>query len=198
MSERQQGMALLEACLLGMVLALMVMAGRWLMQQQYRLQQMQQATHLSLFLHDAQGAPVSLSSSPSPSTVTAGFLELPTSPAPSLQQELLSLSDGFWAVESRFSLPWPQWLRSLTRLTQLQRQSLLWAAAGQAASTQEARRRLESSRTAWAQAMESSRRAAQDTIRVAGPLDAAWGRADVDLDWLGPWQDFSPDHRGRE
>ena len=64
MSNRQEGMALIEACLLGVVLGLMVMAGRWLMQQQYRLQQMQQSTYLALFSHDAQGRPVSVLNKP--------------------------------------------------------------------------------------------------------------------------------------
>lgn len=194
MSTRQKGMALVEACLLGVVLGLMVMAGRWLMQQQYRLQQMQQSTHLSLFMHDAHGKPVSVVSSSVQEAAPARFLESPIATAQSLQWELLSLRSGFWAAQSRVSIPWPRWLVAMSTKTQLQRQSRLWAAAGQAASTQQTRQRLESSTTAWGEAVASSRPAARETIRHAGPMDAAWGRTSADLDWLSRWQDYVPDH----
>lgn len=198
MSMRQKGMALVEATLLGVVLGLMVMAGRWLMQQQYRLQQMQQSTHLSLFVHDAHGKPVSAVSDPVQETMPARFSESPIATAQPLQWELLSLHSGFWTVQSRVSIPWPRWLAALSTKTQLQRQSWLWAAAGQAASTQQTRQRLESSTTAWSGAAGSSRPAARETIRQAGPMDAAWGRTQADLDWLSRWQDFVPDRRRRE
>lgn len=198
MSKQQKGMALVEACLLGVVLGLMVMAGRWLMQQQYRLQQMQQSTHLSLFTHDAHGKPVSTVNSSAQQAAPAHFLESPIAPAQSLQWELLSLRSGFWTAQSRVSIPWPRWLAALPTKTQLQRQSRLWAAAGQAASTQQTRQRLESSTTAWGEAVASSRPAARETIRHAGPMDAAWGRTPADLDWLSPWQDYVPDHGPKE
>lgn len=198
MSTRQKGIALVEACLLGVVLGLMVMAGRWLMQQQYRLQQMQQSTHLSLFMHDAHGKPVSAMSSSVQEAAPIYFLESPIATTPSLQWELLSLRSGFWAAQSRVSIPWPRWLAALPTKTPLQRQSRLWAAAGQANSTQQTRQRLENSTTAWGQAMASSRPAARETIRQAGPMDAAWGRTPADLDWLSRWQDYVPDHGSKE
>lgn len=198
MSTRQKGMALVEACLLGVVLGLMVMAGRWLMQQQYRLQQMQQSMHLSLFMHDAHGKPVSAVISPVQEAAPAYFLESPIATAQSLQWELLSLRSGFWAAQSRVAIPWPRWLAGLPTKTQLQRQSRLWAAAGQAASTQQTRQRLESSATAWGEAVASSRPAARETVRHAGPMDAAWRRTPADLDWLSRWQDYVPDHGPKE
>jgi hypothetical protein len=198
MSKRQKGMALIEACLLGVVLGLMVMAGRWLMQQQYRLQQMQHSTHLSLFMHDAHGKPVSVGSSPAHETAPARFLASPIATAQSLQWELLSLRSGFWTAQSRVSIPWPRWLEASMTKTQLQRQSHLWAAAGQAASTQQTRQRLENSTTAWGEAVGSSRPAARETIRHAGPMDAAWGRAQADVDWLSRWQDYVPEHGPKE
>ncbi|MCX5564782.1 hypothetical protein [Alcaligenes phenolicus] len=198
MSTRQKGIALVEACLLGVVLGLMVMAGRWLMQQQYRLQQMQQSTHLSLFMHDAHGKPVSAVSSSVQEAAPVYFSESPIATTQSLQWELLSLRSGFWAAQSRVSIPWPRWLAALPTKTPLQRQSRLWAAAGQANSTQQTRQRLENSTTAWGQAMASSRPAARETIRQAGPMDAAWGRTPADLDWLSRWQDYVPDHGSKE
>ncbi|MDV2115234.1 pilus assembly protein TadE [Alcaligenes faecalis] len=198
MSKRQKGMALVEACLLGVVLGLMVMAGRWLMQQQYRLQQMQQSTHVSLFMHDAHGKPISAVSSVVQETVPTRFLESSIPATQSLQWELLSLRSGFWTAQSRVSIPWPRWLEELSTKTQLQRQSHLWAAAGQAASTQQTRQRLENSTTAWGEAVGSSRPAARETIRHAGPMDAAWGRTPADLDWLSRWQDYVPDHGSKE
>ncbi|WP_321289162.1 pilus assembly protein TadE [Alcaligenes phenolicus] len=198
MSTRQKGIALVEACLLGVVLGLMVMAGRWLMQQQYRLQQMQQRTHLSLFMHDAHGMPVSAVSSSVQEAAPVYFSESPIATTQSLQWELLSLRSGFWAAQSRVSIPWPRWLAALPTKTPLQRQSRLWAAAGQANSTQQTRQRLENSTTAWGQAMASSRPAARETIRQAGPMDAAWGRTPADLDWLSRWQDYVPDHGSKE
>ncbi|KGP00380.1 pilus assembly protein TadE [Alcaligenes faecalis] len=198
MNTRQKGIALVEACLLGVVLGLMVMAGRWLMQQQYRLQQMQQSTHLSLFTHDAHGKPVPAASSPVQEAVPTRFSESPIATTQPLQWELLSLRSGFWTAQSRVSIPWPRWLATLSIKTQLQRQSRLWAAAGQANSTQQTRQRLENSTTAWGEAMASSRPAARETIRQAGPMDAAWGRTRADLDWLSRWQDYVPDHGSKE
>ncbi len=198
MSARQKGIALVEACLLGVVLGLMVMAGRWLMQQQYRLQQMQQSTHLSLFTHDAHGKPVPAASSPVQEAAPARFSESPIATTQPLQWELLGLRSGFWAAQSRVSIPWPRWLAAPSVKTQLQRQSRLWAAAGQAASTQQTRQRLESSTTAWGEAVALSRPAARDTIRHAGPMDAVWGRTQADLDWLSRWQDYVPDHGFKE
>lgn len=198
MNTRQKGIALVEACLLGVVLGLMVMAGRWLMQQQYRLQQMQQSTHLSLFTHDAHGKPVSAASSLVQEAVPTRFSESPIATTQPLQWELLSLRSGFWTAQSRVSIPWPRWLAALSIKTQLQRQSRLWAAAGQANSTQQTRQRLENSTTAWGEAMASSRPAARETIRQAGPMDAAWGRTRADLDWLSRWQDSVPDHGPKE
>lgn len=195
MSKRQEGIALIEACLLGVVLGLMVMAGRWLMQQQYRLQQMQQSTHLALFSHDEQGRPVSVLNNPAQGVGPSRFVESPLSTAQALQWELLSLRSGAWAVQSRVPIPWPSWLISWSTPGQLQRQSQLWSAAGQSSSTQQTRQRLESSETAWDEAMAASRPAASDTVRQAGPMDAAWGRTPADLDWLSRWQDVVPDRR---
>lgn len=198
MSKRQEGMALIEACLLGVVLGLMVMAGRWLMQQQYRLQQMQQSTHLALFTHDAQGRPVSVLNNPAHGVGPARFVELSISTSQALQWELLNLRSGAWTVQSRVPIPWPRWLISLSTSSQLQRQSQLWAVAGQSTSAQQTRQRLESSETAWGQAVAASRPAARDTVRQAGPMDAAWGRTQADLDWLSRWQDVVPDRRHKE
>lgn len=192
MTQEQRGMALVEACLLGVILGLMVMAGRWLMQQQYRLQQMQQSTHLTLFTHDAQGKPVTEGSQRDRSLGSSRFVNALVSTQQVLQEELLSLHSGLWTVEARLAIPWPRWLTAGS--TQLQRQSQLWAAAGQADSTQQTRQRLESSATAWGQASVYSRPAAQETVRQARPMDAAWGRAQADLDWLSRWQDFVPEH----
>ena len=195
MTQEQKGMALVEACLLGVVLGLMVMAGRWLMQQQYRLQQMQQSTHLMLFTHDAQGKPVTKGNQRDRSLGSSRFVNSPVSTQQVLQEELLSLRSGLWTVEARLAIPWPRWLTAGS--TQLQRQSQLWAAAGQADSIQQTRQRLESSVTAWGQARAYSRPAAQETVRQARPMDAAWGRAQADLDWLSRWQDFVPEHAGK-
>ncbi len=195
MSKRQEGMALVEACLLGVILGLMMMAGRWLMQQQYRLQQMQQSTHLALFIHDAQGKPVSVLNNLVQDGGASRFVESPISTTQALQWELLSLRSGTWTVQSRVPIPWPRWLISLSTPTHLKRQSLLWAAAGQSTSAQQTRQRLESSVTAWGEAVAASRPAARDTVRQVGPMDAAWGRTQADLDWLSRWQDFVPDRR---
>lgn len=196
MTQEQKGMALVEACLLGVALGLMLMAGRWLMQQQYRLQQMQQSTHLTLFTHDAQGKPVTRGSERERGLDSSRFVNSQVSTQQALQGELLSLRSGLWTVEARLTIPWPRWLTAGS--TQLQRQSQLWAAAGQAANTQQTRQRLESSATAWGQARAYSRPAAQETVRQARPMDAAWGRAQADLDWLSRWQDFVPEHAGKE
>lgn len=197
MTQRQVGMALVEACLLGVVLGLMIMAGRWLMQQQYRLQKMQQSTHLTLFMHDAQGKPQASVFSPAQGLEPVRFVESDTSAAQSLQWELLSLQSGAWTAQSRVSVPWPRWLSALSKRTQLHRQSQLWAGTGQAASTQQTRQRLESSATAWEKAASSSHSGARETVRQAKSLDSAWGRTQPDLDWLGRWQDFVPDQMNK-
>lgn len=193
MKPQQKGMALVEACLVGLVLGLMILAGRWLMQQQHRLQHMQQSAHLALFSHDAQGKPVPVVADPGQHLEPSRFLASQGSATESLQQELLKMPSGAWTAQSRVSVPWPRWLSALAKHTQLHRQSQLWAGAGQAASTQQTRQRLESSATAWEEAASSSRSAARGTVGHVRPLDSAWGRSQPDLDWLGRWQDFVPD-----
>ena len=195
MNPQQKGMALVEACLVGLVLGLMILAGRWLMQQQHRLQHMQQSTHLALFSHDAQGKPVPVFADPGQHQEPSRFLATAASANESLLQELLKMNSGVWTAQSRVFIPWPSWLLALPAGTSLRRQSQLWAGAGQAVSTQQTRQRLERSATAWNEAAKLSRFAAEDTVRLASPLDRPWGRPKPDLDWLGAWQDFVPDQQ---
>lgn len=193
-ANRQQGAVLVEACLLGVVLCLLILSGRWLMSQQNRLQQLQQFSHAQVFAHDSQGAPISEGHGlPEEFLVSRRFNILPGQAAEPLRIELLGMRSGAWQVQSSMGMDWPAWMPGVQAALTLVRQSHLLAGAGQADDTQSAKARLAGSRSAWGRATQASLQAAQATMQAAAPLDSAWGRTLPDLDWLGPWQDVAPD-----
>ena len=193
-ANRQQGAVLVEACLLGVVLCLLILSGRWLMSQQNRLQQLQQLSHAQVFVHDSQGAPISEGHGPPEEfLLSRRFDALPAQAAESLRIELLGMRSGTWQVRSSMGMDWPAWLPGAQAALTLARQSHLLAGAGQADDTRDAAGRLAGSRSAWGRATQASLQAAHASMQAAAPLDSAWGRALPGLDWLGPWQDVAPD-----
>ncbi|HRL21700.1 MAG TPA: pilus assembly protein TadE [Alcaligenes sp.] len=194
MNRLQKGGVLLETCLLGVVLGLMIVGGRWLMTHQHRLQQLQQISHVNVFAHDAHGKPMQ-----TPSMEQAGlrshrvFRPAADRYTESLRIELLGMSSGSWQVQSSVGLDRLAGLPAAQTGLALTRRSQLMGGAGQAADMRQTRQRLAASPSAWLRASQDSLRAGQASGRAAGPLDSAWGRPLPDLDWLGPWQDVVPD-----
>ncbi len=189
MTIRQQGAVLVEACLIGMALVLLIYSGRYLMGLQYTLQRLQQSSHASVFAYD-ENAVLPLLHEHVGATLEHGVSAFAAHPAPQLQSELLGLNSGLSRVHTRSPVSGNRWWRQGLILT---RQSLLMPDAGPADDMAFARKRLAASPSAWTNAVRFSHAAANRTRQAAGSLDSAWGRALPDLDWLSRWEHLVPD-----
>lgn len=189
MTIRQQGAVLVEACLIGMAVVLLIFSGRYLMGLQYTLQRLQQSSHASVFAYD-ENAVLPRLNQPGGVRLQHSVSAFAAHPAPQLQSELLGLNSGLSRIQTRSPVSGNRWWRQGLTLT---RQSLLMLDAGPADDMAFARKRLAVSPSAWMNAVRSSHAAAKRTRQAAGNLDSAWGRALPDLDWLSPWEHLVPD-----
>ncbi|MFV0283939.1 MAG: hypothetical protein ACK5JE_09140 [Castellaniella sp.] len=84
-------------------------------------------------------------------------------------------------------------LRDFDRLgLTLRRHTAILSGGGAAAGDAEAQSILADSRRAWAGAASVSRAAGQAVLNRARGVDAAWGRALPDWDWISPWTGSVP------
>ena len=189
MTIRQQGAVLVEACVIGMALVLLIYSGRYLMGVQYTLQRLQQSSHAGVFAYE-QNAVLPLLNEPGGVRLQQSVSAFAAHPVPQLQSELLGLNSGLSRIQTRSPVSANRWWRQRLMLA---RQSLLLPDAGPADDMLLARKRLAASPSAWTNAVRSSHAAAKRTRQAAGSLDSAWGRALPDLDWLSPWEHLVPD-----
>lgn len=76
----------------------------------------------------------------------------------------------------------------------LTRHTSILSGAGHASGAAHAQQRVSESTLAWSDASDHSYRLAEQIQTVMNPVDAGWGRAEPDKDWLDAWSDVVPDH----
>lgn len=76
----------------------------------------------------------------------------------------------------------------------LTRHTSILSGAGHASGAAHAQQRVRESTLAWSDASDQSYRLSEQIQTVMNPVDAGWGRAEPDKDWLDAWSDLVPDH----
>ncbi|WP_454690830.1 hypothetical protein [Achromobacter aloeverae] len=77
----------------------------------------------------------------------------------------------------------------------LRRHTALIGGAGHAAGDREAQDLIAANRAAWRRAADPTRRAGRRVAAALARIDAGWGRAAPDFDWLSRWADLVPEER---
>ncbi|MFC4274660.1 hypothetical protein [Achromobacter aloeverae] len=77
----------------------------------------------------------------------------------------------------------------------LRRHTALIGGAGHAAGDRETQARIADNRVAWRRVADRTRRAGRRVALALGRIDAGWGRAAPDFDWLSRWADLLPAER---
>ncbi|GAB2891086.1 hypothetical protein LSG25_03635 [Paralcaligenes sp. KSB-10] len=75
----------------------------------------------------------------------------------------------------------------------LTRHTAILAGAGHASNDLDAQHRIAASKLGWSNGAENSYRLGRHIQMRTQPLDRAWGRAALELDWLTPWASHVPE-----
>ncbi|WP_233235184.1 hypothetical protein [Bordetella sp. LUAb4] len=77
----------------------------------------------------------------------------------------------------------------------LRRHTALISGAGHAAGDSQTQQRIADNRAGWRGAADRTRRAGQRAALALRRIDAGWGRATPEFDWLSRWADLVPNER---